>query len=79
MVPELLARMHVGDVHFHQRRGPGRARVAQGYRGVGERARVEHHRHPVSAASCSQREQLGFAVGLAHLHGEPQLSPAANA
>jgi hypothetical protein len=65
VVPERLARVHVGQVHFDEGDRHRGQRVAQGNAGMGERAGVEQdQRGLVVAGLLDAADQLVLGVGL---------------
>ena len=52
-----------------------RAGVAEGDRGVGERAGVEHDRQSRVRRLVQPAQQLALVIGLAHLDVQTQLAP----
>ena len=73
MAPKLLARMHIGDVHFDQGRAQFGAGVAQRHRGVREATGVEDHRFARIGGQMDPIQQLGLAIALPHNNFEPKL------
>jgi len=73
VVPELLALVHVRDVHLDERGDQGSARVAHGDRRVCPGAGVEHDRGGRVGGLVQPPEQLALVVGLAHLDREAEL------
>ena len=78
-MPERLAAVDVADVHLDQRFGEHRARVAQGYRRVRQRAGVEHDRQARVGGLVQPAQQLALVLALAHLDVEAELGAAAGA
>src|SRR5690242_3192283 len=72
-VPELLARVDVGDVHLDQRGVEQRAGVADRVAVVRPGPRVEHHGGPLVGRRVQPLQHLVFGVGLADLDVEPEL------
>ena len=64
-MPEFLARVHVGHVHFHHGRLHGGDGVAQRIAVMGERARVEHD--AVRIRLLDLGAQLAFDIALEEL------------
>ena len=79
MVPELLARMDVGDVHLDERSAQHRTGVAQRDRVVRPRRRVEHNGGALGGGGVEPSEHHRLVVGLAHLDLESELLAGAHA
>jgi hypothetical protein len=78
MVPEVLARVDVGDVHLDERPAQHRTRVAQRDRVVRPRRRVEHNGGALVGGGVEPAEHRGLVVGLSHLDRQPQLRAGAH-
>jgi hypothetical protein len=79
MVPELLARMDVGDVHLDERSAQHRTGVAQRDRVVRPRRRVEHNGGALVGGGVEPSEHHRLVVGLADLDLESELLAGAHA
>jgi hypothetical protein len=71
VVPELLPRVDVGDVHLDEWGSQQRTGVPQRVGVVGPRARVEHHGGALIGGRVQPAEHLGLGVGLPDGHREP--------
>ena len=65
MVPEFLARMHVGDMDLDRQRIDALDRVAQGYRGMGIGARIDDDAGTGQARLLDEGDELTLEIGLA--------------
>ena len=66
-MPELLARVHVGEVHLHHRDADRGDRVPDGDAVVGVGARVEHHAVVFGARRVEPVDDGALVVGLEHV------------
>jgi hypothetical protein len=73
MMPELLTRVNVGNMHLDQGRIQQGARVAHRVGVMSPRGGVEYHRGGLVGGLVQPGDQLGFNVGLADLDLEAQL------
>jgi hypothetical protein len=79
VVPELLTRVDVGDVHLDQGRPQQGAGVAQRIGVVRPGAGVEHDRGGLVGGGVQPAEHLGLVVGLPHSDVEAQRRTVADA
>lgn len=77
VMAEFFARMHVGNMHFDHRQFSGAQGVAQGNRGVGPGARVDHHCRATAARLVNPVDGNAFVVGLAKFDFKPERGSAA--
>jgi hypothetical protein len=75
VVPELLARVDVGDVHFDERGAEQGAGVPDRVRVMRPRTGIEYDRSLLVRSLVQPREHLVLGVGLPDLGGEAQVRP----
>ncbi len=79
MMAELLALVHVGDMHLDDRAFERVERVEDGDRGVGEGGGVDDDAGGASAASMDPVDDLVLAIALMELDRQPELAADAAA
>src|SRR5208282_5662073 len=79
MAPEVLALMHVGDVHFDDGPFESMERVEDGDRRVGEGSRIDDDAGRASPRFVDPVDDLVLAIALMELDLEPELAADAPA
>src|ERR1700685_1128863 len=72
-MPEGLALVDIGNVHFDDRPGEGVERVEDGDRGVGEGGGIDDDAGGALAGGVNEVDDLVFAVALMELDRKPEL------
>ena len=74
MMAERLARVHIGNMHFHKRNAHARERIANRHAGVSKRACVDDNPVGVAARRLDGVHNHALVVALKMAHAHAQLS-----
>ena len=73
MMAERLARVHIGNMHFHKWNAHACERIANRHAGVGKRARVDDNPVGVAARRLDGVHNRALVVALKMAHAHAQL------